>query len=249
MTIFLATKRYSRQRYKDQIAMKRLLALTLAAMAGLSVAAVAAPVHERVRGTVSAVSTNALTVHTTTGKDVAMTLGSDTKYLRVVRSSLDHIETGSYIGTAAKSMGAKLVALEVVVFPPSMKGAGEGHYAWDTIPDTTLSGGTRTASTMTNGTVAATALDGSAATVSSTMTNGSVAATSAKGEVKQLTVTYKGGEQTILVPPTAPIVTFEPGAQSDLKAGTTVFVATTTDGGKTTVDRVVMGTEGVNPPM
>jgi hypothetical protein len=28
----------------------------------------------------------------------------------------------------------------VVIFPPSLKGTGEGHYAWDRIPDTTLSG-------------------------------------------------------------------------------------------------------------
>jgi len=27
-----------------------------------------------------------------------------------------------------------------VIFPPSLKGTGEGHYAWDRIPDTTLSG-------------------------------------------------------------------------------------------------------------
>lgn len=229
--------------------MNRVLGLTLAVTAGFSVAAAAAPQHERIRGTVSAISADELTVRTAGAGDVAMMLGANTTYLMVIRSGLDHITTGSYIGSAAKNVGDKLVALEVVVFPASMKGAGEGHYAWDRIPDTTLAGGQRVASTMTNGNVVAAAHGGNGATVDSTMTNGSVAAASAKGGVKQLTVTYKGGEQIIMVPPTAPIVTFRPAARSDLKAGATVFVNATSDGGKVTADRVVVGSDGVNPPM
>jgi len=225
------------------------IGLTLLATVGLSGAAFAAAEHERVRGAVSAISADALAVRTTTGDNVSLTLGGDTKYLKVVRSDLDHVATGNYIGTATKTVGDKLVALEVVVFPPSMKGAGEGHYDWDRIPDTTLSGGAHTASTMTNGSVAAVAPTGSASAVNSTMTNGSVAAASAVGGVKQLTVTYKGGEQTILVPPTAPIVTFEPAAPSDLKAGATVFVNATKNDGRITANAVVVGSEGVNPPM
>ena len=64
-----------------------------------------------------------------------------------------------------------------------------------------------------------------------------------------LTVTYKGGEQTILVPPTAPIVTFEPAAPSDVKAGAAVFVNATKNDGKITANAVVVGSDGVNPPM
>jgi hypothetical protein len=48
----------------------------------------------------------------------------------------------------------------------------------------------------------------SAAGVDSTMTNGNVA-----------TTTTKGGEQNILVPPTAPIVAFVPGDASIVKLG------------------------------
>lgn len=228
--------------------MKRLLVLILGMTAGLSAIAVAAPDPERIRGTVSAISANELTVNTPSG-GISVMLGGDTKYVKVVRSDLDHIDTGSFIGTATKSVGDKQVALEVVVFPPSMKGAGEGHYAWDRLPDTTLSGGARTSSTMTNGSVTAVTQGGSAASVNSTMTNGSVATTSAKGGVKQLTVTYNGGEQTILVPPTAPIVTFQPGTMSGLKTGARVFVRATEDNGKTVANLVAVGSDGVNPPM
>jgi hypothetical protein len=229
--------------------MKRFLGLTLAATIALSAAAIAAPERQRIRGTVSASSANALTVHTPAGDDVSMAITGDTKYSKVVGSSLDKIEPGSYIGTATKTVGDQLVALEVVVFPPAMKGAGEGHYGWDRIPDTTLSGGASTTSMMTNGTVTTVAPGAAAPAVESSMTNGSVTAASTKGAVKQITVTYKGGEQTILVPPTAPIVTFQPGAMSDLKTGSVVFIIATKDDGKITADRINIGTEGVNPPM
>ena len=81
------------------------------------------------------------------------------------------------------------------------------------------------------------------------MTNGSVATATAKGGIKQLTVTYKGGEQTILVPPTAPIVTLQPGAVSDLKVGDGVFVNAIADGGKTTAGLILVGSDGVVPPI
>ena len=93
-----------------------------------------------------------------------------------------------------------------------MKGAAGGHFDWDRLPDTTLVGGAPTNSSMTNGSVAAVAQGGNAATTNSSMTNGSVAAASERGGARQLTVTYKGGEQMILVPPTAPVVTLQIGA-------------------------------------
>jgi hypothetical protein len=229
--------------------MMRLLGLSLVATAGLSIAAIAAPEHERLRGTVSAVSANELTVRTATG-EVSMSLGGDTKYLTVARSDLNHITADSYIGVATKNVGDKLVALDVLIFPLSMKGAAEGHFGWDRLPDTTLAGGAHTASSMTNGSVAAVAQGGSAATTnSSSMTNGSVATASERGGAKQLTVTYKGGEQMIFVPPTAPVVTLQFGAVSDIKRGDGVFVNATADGGKTAARLIIVGTDGVAPPI
>jgi hypothetical protein len=174
--------------------MKRLLGLTLVAAASISAATAFAAEPERVRGTVVAVSANVLTVRTATGGDVSIVLRGDTTYLTEARSDLNHIPAGSYIGVAAKNVGTKQVALDVLVFPPSMKGAAEGHFGWDGIADTTLSGGAGTSSTMTNGSVAAVAESAGAASANSTMTNGSVAAETAKRGAKQLKVTYKGGE-------------------------------------------------------
>jgi hypothetical protein len=220
--------------------MMRLFGLTLAVTASLSIAAMAAPERERIRGTVSSVGTDSIAVHTMSGEDVTIALGSGTKYLEVVKSSMGEIEKDSYVGTATKNVGSNLVALEVVLFPASMRGVGDGHYAWDPIPDSTVAGGATTPSMMTNGHVA---------TVSSMMTNGNVAAASTKDGAKELTVAYKDGQQTIVVPSTAPIVTFKPGSMSDVTKGASVFIIALKDEGKITATTIAVGMDGGRPPM
>ena len=227
--------------------MKRLLGLTFAAAAGLSLATAATAEPLRVRGTVVAISSKALTVHTATG-DVSAALKSDTAFVTVVPSDLSHVAPGGYVGAASKTVGDKLIALSLIVFPPSMKGAAEGHAAHDILPDTTLSGGAHTASSMTNASVKAISTRQNAPRVSSTMTNGNVATATAKGGVKLLTVTYKGGEQNILVPPTAPIVAFVPGAASIVRPGAAVFVNGDKTNGKITAGLVAVGSHGLTPP-
>jgi hypothetical protein len=219
--------------------MKRFYGLTVVLTAGLSVATAGAAEPERIRGTVTAISPGEVTVTTATRK-IILQAGSDTKYLTVVRSDLGHIAGGSYLGVAAKNVGEKQVALDVLIFPPAMKGAAEGHFGWDRMPDTTLAGGERTTSSMTNGSVA---------TAASSMTNGSVASASEGGAIRQVTLTYKGGQQTILVPPTAPVVTLQPGTHSDLKPGDKVFVNAIVDGGKTTAVLFLVGSPSFAPPI
>jgi hypothetical protein len=227
--------------------MKRILGLTLAATAGLLLATAAEATPVRIRGTVAAITADTLTVHTANG-DVSASLKGDTAFVSVVPSDLDHVGTGTYVGAASKSVGGKLIALSLIVFPASMKGASEGYAAYDLLPDTTRSGGARTASSMTNANVKAISTSKSAPRVNSTMTNGSVATTTAKDGVRLLTVTYNGGEQSILVPPTAPIVAFVPGAPSIVTPGAAVFVNADDTGGKTTAGLVAVGSKGLTPP-
>jgi hypothetical protein len=56
----------------------------------------------------------------------------------------------------------------------------------------------------------------------SSMTNGALAARVEGVAGPKLTVTYKGGQQTIIVDPKTPIVGFEPGAQTDLRPGAAI---------------------------
>ncbi len=227
---------------------KHILVLAIATSALASSAALAATgTPERVRGVVASAAANSVTVDTDAGKPVTVALTDKTAYLKVEKSNLDKVEKGSFIGTATKDVGGTQVALEVVIFPPSMRGAGEGHYAWDKIPDTSLAGGAQTSSSMTNGNV--TAVSTSVPDVKSSMTNGDVAAAKSQGGVTHLVVTYNGGKQDVLVPPTAPIVTFRPGAMAEVAKGDAVFIkATKTDTGLV-ANAVAVGVGGVKPPM
>ncbi len=173
---------------------------------------------QRVRGTVESVSGDTLVVKAG-GRDVHVALPADWQPTAVVASKLAAITPGSFIGTAATGPDSHLVAREVVVFPPSMKGTGEGHYPWDLGPE----------STMTNATVDAEAM-GTAG--------------------RSLTLSYKGGKVTVLVPPDTPIVTLQPGQRSMVVPGAHVFiVGAELAGGVVTARRVAVGKDGLTPPM
>jgi hypothetical protein len=227
--------------------MNRLLGLTLAATASLTLAATASAEPLRIRGTIVETSSDSLTVHTASG-DVTASLNAKTGYVSVVPSDLNSVGPGSYLGVASKAGGDKRIALSVIVFPPEMKGAAEGNAEYDALPDTTLSGGARTASNMTNANVKAISPGENAPRVNSTMTNASVATATTKGDVKYVTLTYKGGEQNVLIPPTAPVVAFVPGAASIAKSGASVFVLSDDTNGKITAGLVAVGSDGLTPP-
>jgi hypothetical protein len=229
--------------------MVRLFVLMLAAITAFMLPAMAAPESDRIRGTIAAVDPSGVTVQTREGEKVTVALSDATEYVTVVKSSLANVEKGSFIGTSTKGSGDFLVALEVHIFPPSMRGAGEGHYGWDALPDTTLAGGGTVASAMTNGTVQAVTSKGPGTAVNTTMTNGDVGSVSQQGGAERITVTYNGGEQTILVPPTAPIVAFEPADHSAVVTGAHVFIRGSKDGGKVTADEIAIGKGGLTPPM
>jgi hypothetical protein len=229
--------------------MTRLFGLVLAATTAFAIPAIAMAQSDRIRGTIESVDQNSVTVQTLQGNQVTVSLTDATKYVTVVKSSLSNVQKGSFIGTATKGSGDFLVALEVVIFPPSLRGTGEGHYGWDRLPDTTLAGGGSVASSMTNGTVETASSSGPASEVNTTMTNGDVQSASDQGGAKRITVTYNGGKQTILVPPTAPIVAFQPADHAAVVRGAHVFIRASNDGGRVTADFVAVGKEGLAPPM
>lgn len=229
--------------------MKRLTTLALAgtlasllAVTGTS----AAPKLERVRGTIESSDGDTVAIKTSEGtKTVA--IAADTAVVNVVKSSLDNVKDGVFIGTATKDGTEPLQAIEVVIFPDAMKGTGEGHYAWDAINDT-AGGGTAVKSSMTNGTVKSGS--GGGPKVKSSMTNATVQKSEGAGGSKTLTVGYDGDQtKTIIVPPKAPIVAFEKADKSILKPGGKIFVVAADDGAKLTAKLAGVGKDGVTPPM
>jgi hypothetical protein len=62
----------------------------------------------------------------------------------------------------------------------------------------------------------------------SSMTNATVTDKVVKMDGHTMTLTYKGGEQKILVTPQTPVVAYAPGSRDDLKPGNAIFIAAAT---------------------
>ncbi|WP_241656613.1 hypothetical protein [Sphingomonas oligophenolica] len=192
----------------------------------------------RVRGVVQTVGADALAIQTYDGQSVNVPLDAKTGFAWVVDSSLATLKDGDFIGTATTGPNDALRAVELVIFPESMRGTGEGHYDWDVPGVVAAAGGNAGASSaMTNGTVEQ----------QSAMTNGTVTGGAGKPGETTLTISYKGGTSKVLVPVGTPIVRFEPTDRAILAKGQRVFAVTTPDapGAKF----VAVGKNGLTPPM
>ena len=126
--------------FKNRIA----LAGLIVSLTSLAIAQTAAPT--RLRGKIDAIDSQTVTMTTREGKVLKLALTKDTSYSYVKAMQMADIKAGSFIGAAGKpGKDGAIEALEVVVFPEERRGTGEGHYAWDLLPE----------SSMTNATVAA----------------------------------------------------------------------------------------------
>lgn len=115
------------------------LALALAA----SVAA-AQPPPARVRGVIQALEGQTLVLATPNDGVVRLALTDMTGINGVEKRSMADITENTFIGTTAvKDRNGRWQATEVHIFPEAMRGAGEGHYAWD-LPDSTMTNGAAT---------------------------------------------------------------------------------------------------------
>jgi hypothetical protein len=98
-----------------------------------------------VRGTIVRVDGDTIEIKERGGAPAKVHLASNARIASVAKATLSDIKPGAFIGTAATPRtDGTLQAIEVHIFPESMRGAGEGTRAWDLAPK----------SSMTNGTVA-----------------------------------------------------------------------------------------------
>ncbi|MBJ7405949.1 MAG: hypothetical protein JHD07_22610 [Bradyrhizobium sp.] len=122
-----------------------LIAIAMVAVSTYCAFAQRAPVPTRVRGTIEAVNGDTMQVKSRTGEDVKLHIASDVNVSGITRISLADIKPGSFIGaTTVPGPDGSQNAVEVHVFPESMRGTGEGSRPWDLKPN----------SSMTNATVA-----------------------------------------------------------------------------------------------
>jgi hypothetical protein len=204
------------------------LTVSLALLAAIPLAMAQAPANPtlRLRATIEKVDATSLTVRERSGEVITLVRPAAMAVSEVYPRALADNKPGSYIGTAAMPQAdGNQLALEVVVFPEAARGTGEGHRPWDLRPE----------STMTNATVA------DLAAAPSTVPGG-----------QKLTLRYKDGEKTVIVPPNAPVVSFKPGKADEnvlLVPGAKVMITAQEQAGKPTALRVIVGRNGFAPPM
>jgi hypothetical protein len=174
------------------------------------------------RATVQTVSADgtSLSVRTRAGEDRTIHLNPKTRFALVVPATLADVKPGSFIGVAALPGEGSELKAMEVHIFPEAM-RGTGE-------------GFRPFDLAPK----------------SSMTNGAISARVDAATGPKLTVTYKGGEQTIVVDPKTPIVAIAPGAQTELKPGAAIIAR-----GPKQVDGsidaafVLVGKDGLVPPM
>ena len=93
----------------------------------------------RVRGTIERIDGSTYVVKARDGAELKVTLADSPQIAGVAKASLSDIKQGSFVGiTGMPRPDGSQTALEVHIFPESMRGTGEGHYPWDLRPQSTM---------------------------------------------------------------------------------------------------------------
>jgi len=167
--------------------------LALMATASVAWAQQAPPV--RVRGEITKVEGTTLSIKSRTGEDLTVKLAEPLRIQAMVKSSLDDIKEGSFIGVSAMPLpDGTQKAYAIHIFLDAQKGVVADRFSdWDNRPG-------------------------------ATMTNANVATTVAGKDGQDILVKYKDGEKKVLVPAGIPIAKYAAGSTEDLKVGKKVFI-------------------------
>jgi hypothetical protein len=121
------------------------LGLRVLAMAALLfwfplVKAQEAPV--RIRGTIERVDGDVYIVKARTGDELKVKLAENATVVALIKATLADIKQGSYVGVSGLPQpDGTQKALEVHIFPETMRGVGDGHRGWDLQPSSTMTNG------------------------------------------------------------------------------------------------------------
>jgi hypothetical protein len=93
----------------------------------------------RVRGVIDRVEGPVYVVKTRDGAEVRLTVTDNPLFVAIAPSMMADIKPGMFVGSAGTMQpDGTQKAIEVHIFPESMRGTGEGHYDWDLKPNTKM---------------------------------------------------------------------------------------------------------------
>ena len=190
------------------------------AIIGFASVATAQTPPQRIRGDVVSLDGNVLQVKSRAGEALTVKLADNYAVSAVVKRDLAAVVPGTFIGTATLPNADGTLQALEVLIFPEAA-RGSGEGHYSW----DLQPG-------------------------SMMTNATVFDVVKVDAAHRLTLKYKDGEKVVVVPPGAPIVTFEPGDRAMLVPGAHImFGATKQPDGTLTATRVNVGKDGLVPPM
>jgi hypothetical protein len=105
------------------------------------------PQPVRVRGTIQSFDGQKIAIATKSDGVVQLAVAEQTGINGLEAKTVADIGDNTFIGaTAVKTSTGRWQATEIHIFPESMRGAGEGHYAWD-LPESSMTNGAVTGNT------------------------------------------------------------------------------------------------------
>ncbi len=175
----------------------------------------------RVRGTIDGIDGQTMSVAARDGTKLAIKITDNVVVMGVVKASMADVKSGSYVGVAGIPQEDGSQRALEVLIFPD---AMRG-----------IAEGIRPWDLRPN----------------SMMTNATVAEVVAKIGSHTMTLKYKDGEKTVVVPPDAPVVTYVPGDRRELKPGAKIFIAGAAKqpDGSLVAARIGVGRDGLTPPM
>jgi hypothetical protein len=93
----------------------------------------------RIRGAVERIEGPVYVVKNRDGTELKLTLTDNPMFVAIVLAKMADIKPGMFVGSAGMIQpDGSQKAIEVHIFPESMRGTGEGHYDWDLKPNTKM---------------------------------------------------------------------------------------------------------------
>lgn len=89
----------------------------------------------RIRGTIEGIEGPVYVVKNRDGAELKLTVTDNPLFVVIVPAKMADIKQGMFVGSAGMMQpDGSQKAIEVYIFPESMRGTGEGHYDWDLLP-------------------------------------------------------------------------------------------------------------------
>jgi len=96
----------------------------------------------RIRGTIERIEGPVYVVKSRDGAELKLTVTDNPLYVAIVPATMADVKPGMFVGSAGMMQAdGTQKAIEVHIFPESMRGTGEGHYDLDLKPQSKMTNG------------------------------------------------------------------------------------------------------------